>query len=185
MTRLPLLFSVGHSNHLSERFLALLEQHRIRTIVDVRTAPYSRFAPHFNSDALHLSLAQRDIQYVFAGKVLGGRPSDPIYYKNGVVPRGKADYLNLVDYAAIAREDWFQRGINRLVDIATVNPTAMLCSEEDPRRCHRHHLIEHSLHERGFTVAHIRRDGSLEELSARAEEVVASPPQLALAGFEE
>ena len=46
------LWSIGHSNHPIERFLALLRQHAIATLADVRTAPYSRYSPQFNRDEL-------------------------------------------------------------------------------------------------------------------------------------
>jgi uncharacterized protein (DUF488 family) len=61
----------------------------------------------------------------------------------------------------------------------------MMCSEEDPRRCHRHRLIEPSLRERGAAVRHIRGDGTLETIDADKREEEATPsPQLVLAGFE-
>jgi uncharacterized protein DUF488 len=50
------LWSIGHSNHSIERFLALLRQHEIATLADVRTAPYSRYSPQFNRDELALSI---------------------------------------------------------------------------------------------------------------------------------
>lgn len=178
------VYTIGHSNHPPDHFLDLLHRHQIQAVVDVRTSPYSRFAPHFTGNALRLLLQQHDIQYVFAGENLGGRPSDPMYYRDGVVPEGKADYLNLVDYPAIARQEWFQRGVQRLLDIAATRVTAIMCSEENPLRCHRHHLIEGSLCEREATVVHIRKDGSLETVDPGAGEEEAPSPQLALAGFD-
>ena len=72
------VFTIGHSNHPPNRFLDLLECHQIQAIVDVRSVPFSRYAPHFNGPELQLLLQQCGIQYVFAGEVLGGRPSDPM-----------------------------------------------------------------------------------------------------------
>jgi uncharacterized protein (DUF488 family) len=158
--------------------LDLLRRHQIQAVVDVRSVPFSQYAPHFNRPELQSLLQQCGIQYVFAGEVLGGRPSDPMYYKTGAIPEGKADYLSLVDYPAIAQQPWYQRGLQRLVDIAITRPTAIMCSEEDPLRCHRHHLIENSLRDRDAKVVHIRRDGTPEEIDAEAP-----TPQLALVGF--
>jgi uncharacterized protein (DUF488 family) len=180
------VFTIGHSNHPSDRFLDLLECHQIQAVVDVRSVPFSRFAPHFNGPELQLLLGQRGIQYVFAGEILGGRPSDPMYYKTGVIPEGKADYLSIVDYPAIAQQPWYQRGVQRLVDIAATRATAIMCSEENPLRCHRHYLIENSLRDRDAKVVHIRRDGTLEMIgSEETEPVAVQSPQLALAGFGE
>ena len=180
------VYTIGHSNHSLDRFLDLLSQHQVETIVDVRSVPYSRFAPHFNGNAIKLLLEQHGIQYVYAGKFLGGRPTDPSCYKTGAIPEGKVDYLNLVDYPAVARQPWYQRGIRRLLEIATTQRTAIMCSEENPRLCHRHHLIEISLHEQGVSVIHIRRDGNLESLPPETRNTgTAAYPQLALAGLGE
>jgi uncharacterized protein (DUF488 family) len=178
------VYTIGHSNHPADLFLELLSRHQIQAVIDVRTSPYSRFTPHFAGKALHPLLQQHGIEYVFAGEVLGGRPSDPAFYKAGVVPEGKGNYLKLVNYPAIVRQEWFQRGIQRLLDIAKTRATAIMCSEEDPQRCHRHHLIEGPLRERGASVVHIRKDGSLETIEP-GETSKASAPQLALFGFSE
>jgi uncharacterized protein (DUF488 family) len=176
------VYTIGHSNHAADHFLELLTRHQIRAVVDVRTSPYSRYTPHFNRAALPPLLDQHGIEYVFAGDVLGGRPADPAYYKAGVVPDGKGNYLKLVDYPVIARQEWFGRGIQRLLDIAQTRPTAVMCSEEDPHRCHRHHLIEGALREHGASMLHIRKDGSLETIDPE-ESSDSSSPQLALLGF--
>ena len=55
----------------------------------------------------------------------------------------------------------FLQGISRLLELAGQQTTAILCSEEDPAHCHRHHLI--ALHllaaHPEVTVKHIRGDG--------------------------
>ena len=78
-----------------------------------------------------------DIAYGYGGEYLGGRPNDPTCYFTGQVPDGKANYLELVDYAEVARRDWYLRAIDRLIQCAEQDTTAILCSEEDPARCHR------------------------------------------------
>ena len=42
------LYTIGHSNHSLDQFIRLLEENGIMTLVDVRSAPYSRYNPHFN-----------------------------------------------------------------------------------------------------------------------------------------
>lgn len=61
------IWTVGHSNHPADRFLALLQQHGIETVVDVRSQPYSRFSPHFRQSRLREMLLEIDIGYVFRG----------------------------------------------------------------------------------------------------------------------
>lgn len=164
------IYTVGHSNLSIEQFLRLLAQHGIEVVVDVRSAPYSRYTPHFNHDALASTLNRAGIEHKYAGQHLGGRPKDPTCYKNGQLPDGKADYLKLVDYTAVATRPWYQKGLARLLEIACEKTTALLCSEEDPQQCHRHHLIAQSLLEKGISVQHIRGDGSSVKALSLAEE---------------
>lgn len=164
------IFTVGHSNLSEDAFFELLRAHAITMVVDVRSAPYSRFAPHFNRPALPALLRHHGIDYAFAGEKLGGRPDDPACYKNGAVPEGHADYLSLVDYPTVARQPWYREGIDRLLDLADGNTVALVCSEEDPDRCHRHHLIAQTLLELETDVRHIRRDGTA--IPAKREVVI-------------
>ena len=77
------LFTIGHSNHSPEKFLELLQLHGITALADVRSAPYSRYLPHFNQSALQSLLQNSDIRYVFLGKELGARPDNPNCYLEG------------------------------------------------------------------------------------------------------
>jgi uncharacterized protein (DUF488 family) len=135
------LLTIGHSNHTIERLVQLLEAAGVATLVDVRTSPASRFNPQFNQGSLEAVLAQNVMTYVFAGRYLGGRPADPTCYKQRVLPPEGTDYLHEVDYPEVMRRDWFVKGIQRLLAIADEQTTAIMCSEENPAECHRHHLI--------------------------------------------
>ncbi|HET8522295.1 MAG TPA: DUF488 family protein [Thermomicrobiales bacterium] len=173
MANAPTIFSVGHSNLTIEAFLALVTDHGIETIVDVRTMPYSQYSPQFNREELQRALERHGMSYAYAGDFLGGRPTDPTCYKNGTVPDGKADYLALVDYPAVARLPTYQRGVKRLLEIAAESRTAIMCSEEDPNRCHRQHLIAQTLLEQGCSVLHIRSrpPGGIEEATRVASQL--------------
>jgi len=172
----PTLYTIGHSNLTIKQFLAVLCDVGIKTLVDVRTSPYSGFAPHFNRESLATAMPLAGIDYRFAGETLGGRPSDPTCYRHGEIPPSKADYLQLVDYHEVARRDWYRRGEARLLDLASDGPTAIMCSEEDPERCHRHHLIARHLTERA-EVRHVRTKGTE---TWRIEEATFAPTQPAL-----
>jgi uncharacterized protein (DUF488 family) len=156
-------FTIGHGNHDVDKLIALLRANGVLTVVDVRSAPFSRYNPQFNKEELEAALSHHHIQYLFAGKYLGGRPSDPTCYKSGVLPAEDADYLHEVDYAAVITRDWFVKGIKRLLDLADRQPTTVLCSEEDPARCHRHHLIAKYIlaQDPNAEVRHIRGDGTV------------------------
>lgn len=118
----------------------------------MRSAPYSRFSPQFNREALKASIESSGVRYVYAGDYLGGRPNEPDCY----------DEMGQIDYQRVARHDFYQVGIARLLEYAVGARTAVMCSEEDPNRCHRHKLIAQTLLDCGCAVLHIRGDGRLE-----------------------
>ena len=157
------LYTIGHSNHSLDLFIRLLEENGIMTLVDVRSAPYSRYSPHFNKENLEAALRERDIQYAYAGKFLGGRPADPACYKSRTLPAEGADYLHEVDYPEVMKRDWFLKGVERLLELADEQTTAIMCSEENPAQCHRHHLIAKYLmaNRPEVKVTHIRGDGTV------------------------
>lgn len=156
------LYTIGHSNVSFERLIELLQQHGIQNLVDVRSTPYSQWASQFNRETLAQRLGEVGIVYVYAGEVLGGRPKDPTCYKTNEVPQGKVKYLEVVDYPEVARRSWYLAGIKRLLQIAGEGRTVVMCSEEDPHHCHRHHLIAQTLIAMDATVWHIRGTGALE-----------------------
>jgi uncharacterized protein (DUF488 family) len=145
------IWTVGHSTHEMPAFVALLRQHRIEVVADVRTYPSSRHNPQFNRKSLQSSLLDADIRYVFLGKELGGRPPEPEFY----------DAKGHVRYSELAKSGRFAAGRDRLLNGSSTYRVAILCSEESPERCHRRMLITPVLTERGINVKHIRGDGSV------------------------
>jgi len=159
------LYTIGHSRHPIDKFIQLLVDHSIEYLVDVRSAPYSRFNPQYNKNALQQALEKQHIAYVYAGEELGGRPKDPTCYKHNTIPDKAADYQHEIDYPAVMKRPWFLNGIQQLVETTGQYTTSILCSEEDPARCHRHHLIARYLMDEypGISILHIRGDSSIME----------------------
>ncbi len=155
------LYTIGHSNHEITKFLTLLNEHNIQQLVDVRSSPYSKFNLHFNREILESKLKQQSIDYFFAGSHLGGRPKDPSCYKQHVLPKEGTDYLHEVNYPEVMKKTFFLQGIRRLLMLAEQNTTTIMCSEENPAQCHRHHLIAKYLLSEypTLTILHIRGDG--------------------------
>jgi len=145
------IFSIGHSNHDWEHFLALLRAHGATALVDVRSQPYSRRFPHFSRAALQPALARAGIAYVFLGLELGARRADPSCYVDGQV-----------DFECVAATADFLRGLDRLRKGAKEHCIVMMCAEREPLDCHRTVLVARHLHAVGLEVAHILADGSLE-----------------------
>lgn len=166
------LYTIGHSSHTQERFVELLQQHRIDVLVDTRSAPYSRYTPHFDRESLRDLATAAAIKYLYLGDVLGGRPKDEAHY----------DLDGHARYAKVAESADFLGGIERLERGADGFRVALMCSEEDPAHCHRRLLIGRVLIERGTELQHIRGDGELqsEEQVAAASGKLLADPQPAL-----
>ena len=156
------VLTVGHSNHPLEAFMELLSRHRVTALADVRSAPYSRFNPHFNRKPLAAALAVRGIEYLYLGRELGGRPDDPACYEDG-----------RIRYDRVARTDRFREGLDRLMGDAAAHRIALMCAEKEPLACHRTLLVGQALHERGVDVAHVHGDGELEPHAGAMDRLLA------------
>lgn len=161
------IYSIGHSRHAVEHFVALLRAQEIARLVDVRSHPASKWAPQFGKAALAQTLATHAIEYVFLGRELGGRPDGAEFYGSD----------GAVDYDRRAQAPDFKAGIERLVALSRERRTAIMCAEEDPARCHRRLLLTPALKRGGITVVHVRGDGRLEPEDA------ATPPSPQLGLF--
>ena len=153
-------FTLGHSNHDFEVWLALLRQHEVEVVVDTRSSPYSKYVPQFDKELMQRSLEESGVRYLFLGAELGGRPANPAYYD----AKGRVLYSRLRDDAR------FQAGIARLETGMERFRVALVCGEEDPAHCHRRLLIGRVLAERGHIMIHISGDGRLESDEAVAAE---------------
>lgn len=154
------VLTIGHSNHPLEELLALLGQHRVEVVADVRSSPYARYATHFNKAPFACALADQGIAYRFLGNRLGGRPSSEAFY----------DVEGYVLYDRLAQAPPFQEGLAELLDASASHRVALLCGEEDPTACHRRLLIGRVLRERGVDVRHVRGDGRIQTEAEVAEE---------------
>ena len=74
------VWTVGHSNHELDEFAQLVAGEQIEFLVDVRSFPYSRYAPQFNREQLEAAITRRGVRYLFLGEELGGRPTAEDHY---------------------------------------------------------------------------------------------------------
>jgi uncharacterized protein (DUF488 family) len=151
----PTIWTVGHSNHSWDSFRALLAPERIETLIDVRSYPYSRFAPQFNREPLATALNQTGIAYYFQGTALGGRPEDPEHY----------DAEGHALYGPMSERPQFRAAINSLLAGAAGQRLALLCACGRPDDCHRRLLVGRVLTQHGARLRHILADGSTVEES--------------------
>jgi uncharacterized protein (DUF488 family) len=147
------IHTIGHSNHSLEDFIKILHENSIDTLIDVRSSPYSKHVPHFNKKLLIEAMENASISYIFLGSKIGGKPRDPKYYLDGEV-----------NYALLAKTLKFKEGLREIILLSQERNMVLMCSEENPYQCHRHHLIGHNLQKKGFKVIHIRKDGVNEKI---------------------
>jgi uncharacterized protein (DUF488 family) len=139
---------VGHSTHQIDQFVAILRAHGIKRLVDVRTIARSRHNPQFNRETLGPSLRNRRISYRHL-KALGGlrhsRADSPNAGWHNASFRGFADYMQTGEFAC---------ALEKLIALSRAKPTAIMCAEAVPWRCHRS-LIGDALVLRGIEVRDI------------------------------
>jgi uncharacterized protein (DUF488 family) len=146
------VFTIGHSNHLRDHFIALLCQHGVTAVCDVRSKPYSRMNPQFNREPLEQALREHGIAYRFLGRELGARSDDETCYVEGTVQHGR-----------LAKTKLFQTGLKRVQQGAKQDfQIALMCAEKEPLECHRSILVARHLVALGMNVEHIHADGTLE-----------------------
>jgi uncharacterized protein (DUF488 family) len=151
-TSVPTIYTIGHSNHPLEKFFSLVTENDITMVIDIRSKPYSRFASQFNKYTIEESLRSNGINYRYLGDKLGGRPEDKRFY----------DEDGNVVYERISETPEFHEGIEFALQTAEGCRTSVMCSEEDPLKCHRYHLVSGFLEKKGAEVIHIRGDGRLQ-----------------------
>ena len=154
----PILHTVGHSTRSLEEFIELLRSFGIRRVVDVRTIPRSRHNPQFDGQTLATELRNRRLDYR-PMKELGGlrhsRADSPNLGWRNLSFRGFADYMQTSAFA---------EALEALIALGSERPTAIMCAEAVPWRCHRY-LIADALVVRGFSVEHIVGPGVFKEHS--------------------
>lgn len=146
------VWTVGHSTHPLETFVALLVAYDIAQVADIRTVPRSRRHPQFDTDALARSLPERGVAYVHLPRLGGWRHARPDS------PNGAWRNPSFRGYADYATGEEFADGLAQLRGIAAKRRTAMMCSEALWWHCHRR-LVADRLLVAGDTVFHISSGG--------------------------
>jgi uncharacterized protein (DUF488 family) len=144
----PRIYTIGHSTHPIEEFLAMLRSYAVAVLVDIRTVPQSRHNPQFGQQNLRQSLHDARIEYVHMKSLGGLRPTTKDSVNAGWRNksfRGFADYM---------QTDEFGRAVEELLLAAKKETTAIMCAEAVPWRCHRS-LVGDALLVRGIEVIDI------------------------------
>ncbi len=143
------LYTIGHGGRSTGELLDLLAAAGVATLVDVRRRPRSSRHPHFSLAPLRAAAQVAGLTYHWAGRQLGGFREVLDESPHIALPadglRGYADYMDTEDFARAAAQ---------LAGLARRAPTAILCAEKEPARCHRSLIADYlTLH--GATVLHL------------------------------
>lgn len=146
-------YTIGYAHHSQESFYELLKQYGIQLVIDVRTMAYSRYHPQFNKEPLKHFLNEQGILYRQMQEAFGiVRPDSLLLNKEG--------YLDLTQ---IAKQPECEKAIDQMIrGIEEGYHIAFMCAEKSPLDCHRSTLVARVLYERGYSIAHILHDGSIQ-----------------------
>jgi uncharacterized protein (DUF488 family) len=150
------IYTIGHSNHSIDQYTALLKEHGIQALVDIRRFPSSRRLPHFNRRPLSEALRGHGIEYHWL-ESLGGHRKEALSDS----PNFGIKDDSFRNYADHMLRDNFRTGADQLMEIAENNRVAIMCAEKSFHDCHRK-LISDFLVANGVLVQHILADGTLE-----------------------
>ena len=156
MEQIKTIWTIGHSTHSLGEFVAMLQFFHVETVADIRSFPGSRRYPHFNKEALEVSLPGNNIKYIHFKDLGGRRKVQPNSINTGwrvAAFRGYADYMETAAFKIAVKE---------LEAIALKERTAYMCSEAVWWRCHRS-LVSDYCKMNGWIVLHIMGIGKLQE----------------------
>jgi uncharacterized protein (DUF488 family) len=127
------LLTIGHSGHTQDSFVRILQENKVKVLVDVRRHPGSRFKPDLSKKRLAEALGSCGIEYRHMPSVA---PAAELrrQEKDGEIDR--AELLVAYEGELVSHLD----EVDELRDLAERRTTCLMCLEKDPQECHRHVL---------------------------------------------
>ena len=127
------IFTIGYEATTMAEFLAALKVAGVKRVIDVRALPLSR-RPGFSKSPLRAALAEEGIEYVHL-KALGTPSEGRSAARAGQHEELERIYAGQLDLPeAIVQAE-------QMRELATEQPSALLCYERDPAACHRTLLL--------------------------------------------
>lgn len=134
------VYTIGYEGKEIEDFLDILDNYRVKQIIDARSHPRSR-KEDFNKEKLKEKLFQKGIKYEHMPELGGLRDKD---------------YLELMDEG-----EWLE-AFEELKTLIDKRKSSLMCLEKNPMKCHRR-FISKKLEEEGWEVIHIGEGSSWKE----------------------
>jgi uncharacterized protein (DUF488 family) len=129
-----MLWTIGYERLLPDALVAELELAGVRRVIDVRLRPQSR-RPGMSKTKLSARLAEHAIAYEHR-RGLGTPPEIRAAFRRGALAAARQAYRRHLDGEARSE----------LAELASTLgdgvPTALLCLEAEPERCHRRVICE-------------------------------------------
>ena len=160
--------TIGHSTRSIDEFVELLRAGNVQRVIDVRSIPRSRRNPQYNVDTLPGTLSAWQIGHTIIPE-LGGLRSRQKDVAEGV--NGFWTNPSFHNYADYAMSDAFRRGFDRLEELCTDTPCAIMCSEAVWWRCHRRIIADYLLAD-GRAVLHLMGKDRIEPASMTRAAIV-------------
>ncbi|MCL2116734.1 MAG: DUF488 domain-containing protein [Methanobrevibacter sp.] len=146
------IYTIGHSSHKIDYFIKLLKKFDINLVLDVRSTPYSKYAPQFNKELFEKELETNGINYNFVGHTFGARQKDSnLYSEDGIL-----------DFDKVKESNKFKIGITKVINNVNIANIVLMCSEKEPIDCHRSILISNVFSKRNISIKHILANGEIE-----------------------
>jgi len=118
------VYTIGHSNRKIRDFISILKKFDVKTLIDIRTYPYSKYVPDYNKKNISRPLAESRIEYIYKGEKLGGMP--------------------LEGFDSYRGSEKYNDALHELLKeiIRTEKTAALMCSEKDYNNCHRRFISQ-------------------------------------------
>jgi len=128
------IIGIGTSNRSIDDYIARLKSQGVRTVVDIRANPVSRYYPHFNQKSFEVSLDANGITYVWLGDTLGN-------------PKDSKGERSMEGFEIYRKQDnRYKQGLQLLHQHLSRLPTnarlALTCAEGSEKACHRRKVLD-------------------------------------------
>ena len=131
-----MIYTIGYGNKGLKYLINELLKNNINNLLHVRSIPYSKYNPDFNKDWFKYELDKKNINYYWFGKNIGGL-GDNVNHEETLDKIAK-EYGN-----------------------EEKKHCAIMCSEEDFKRCHKEQLADKLVDRGCMVVKHIFREETI------------------------